>query len=237
MIYQCYFKPDQKKKIFKSNMYEGFGLEPEVNPNIALNCPDLKDARTRLFLTEYGAMLHLWRNPEKIQDNWIGFTSYRQLDKFPTFLHSQDSLFVEEMLQEHDVLGWGVYHIINGATGKPATPEFLSESCHPGIMNYMALVMGKFGETIPNAFQVVNKELFANYWIMSLDNFNHYMAWSYPKIKWMLDHCDDYKYTKEHPKAIGYVMERLHIFWYRIFEKKLKNIGVTDAKCYVYRGL
>ena len=79
MIYQCYFKEDQRKQLFKSKPYKRFGLEPEVNPNLFLNCPELESKETRLQLVEYGALLWHWRNFS--ESSWIGFTSYRQLVK------------------------------------------------------------------------------------------------------------------------------------------------------------
>mgnify|MGYP003652133884 CR=1 FL=1 len=228
MIYQCYFAEGQQSSIFKSALYEGFGLEPEVNASITDNCPELEDPRVRMYLTEYAAMLHLWRNPHKIKDDWIGFTSYRQLDKFPTILQPDDLEAIKTSLQESDILGWGFYKLLDTFTQEDVTPAFLSECCHPGIMNYAQTVMEQFQEKIPKSFSETSIELFANYWIMSVENFNLYMEWSFPKIKWMLDNCDEFDYTKKHPKAIGYVMERLHIFWYRINNKKTKNIGTLS---------
>mgnify|MGYP003149490606 CR=1 FL=1 len=228
MIYQCYFKDGQQGDIFKSALYEGFGLEPEVNESITDNCPELEDPRTRMYLTEYAAMLHLWRNPHKIKDDWIGFTSYRQLDKFPTILQPDDLANIKESLKEHDILGWGFYKLINRFTNEYETPHYLSNCCHPGIMEYAQVVMDKFDEKIPGEFYTHSVELFANYWIMSVENFNLFMEWSFPKIKWMLDNCDEFAYSKAHPKAIGYVMERLHIFWYHLHKKKAKNIGVLS---------
>ena len=178
MIYQCYFAEGQQSSIFKSALYEGFGLEPEVNASITDNCPELEDPRVRMYLTEYAAMLHLWRNPHKIKDDWIGFTSYRQLDKFPTILQPDDLEAIKTSLQESDILGWGFYKLLDTFTQEDVTPAFLSECCHPGIMNYAQTVMEQFQEKIP--------------------------------------------------KAIGYVMERLHIFWYRINNKKTKNIGTLS---------
>jgi hypothetical protein len=77
MIYQCYFDPSQQGRLFRNPPYRPFGLEPEVNSEITKNSPELELAENRLQLTEFAAMLHLWRNPPIEDDDWIGFTSYR----------------------------------------------------------------------------------------------------------------------------------------------------------------
>src|SRR5438876_9898386 len=76
MIHQCYFAEPQRARLFTSPVYRGFGLYTAVNPDIARNCPELADPKNQPLLSEYGAMLHLWRNPELDPDPWIGFTSY-----------------------------------------------------------------------------------------------------------------------------------------------------------------
>src|SRR5947209_19783424 len=104
MIHQCYFAATQRGELLDSPVYQGFGLEPEVNPQLIRNCPELEDAKTRQALVEYAAMLHLWRNPQEDPDAWIGFTSYRQRDKSPVIFTSRQQ--VEQALAGADVLGW-----------------------------------------------------------------------------------------------------------------------------------
>jgi len=70
MIHQCYFAEAQRVRLFQTPVYCGFGLEPEVNPDLARNCPELQEARNRPLLCEYAALLHLWRNPELDPDPW-----------------------------------------------------------------------------------------------------------------------------------------------------------------------
>jgi hypothetical protein len=65
-------------------------------------------------------MLHLCRNPDLDPDAWGGFTSYQQLDKFPTVLCARDSL--EADLAAHDVLGWGFYSFADAVTARPVSP-------------------------------------------------------------------------------------------------------------------
>ncbi len=161
MIYQCYFAPEQKSHLFDSPLYRGFGLEPVVNPDITKNCPELADPETRIFLLDYAAFLYLWRNPPDDGDDWIGFTSYRQLDKFPTIL--TDKAEIEADLKTHDILGWGFYELIEGSTQKPMSIADFSEGCHPGITAYLKLVLSRFNREIPARYFTDTEGLFANY--------------------------------------------------------------------------
>src|SRR5579884_2078674 len=92
MIHQCYFDESQRARLFRSPLYRGFGVDSSVNPGLAKNCPELADPADQALLCEYAAMLHLWRNPDLDPDPWIGFTSYRQLDKFPTVIDNRPGL-------------------------------------------------------------------------------------------------------------------------------------------------
>jgi hypothetical protein len=58
MILQCYFKREQESRLFRSGLYLGFGLEPDVNPAFE-GCPELADQNVRTALVEYGAMLNV----------------------------------------------------------------------------------------------------------------------------------------------------------------------------------
>src|SRR5260221_12024440 len=120
MIHQCYFAEPQRARLFTSPVYRGFGLYTSVNPDIARNCPELADPKNQPLLSEYAAMLHLWRNPELDPDPWIGFTSYRQLDKFPTILNTRQE--IENLLAQFDVVGWGGGRLPVAPTRRPAIP-------------------------------------------------------------------------------------------------------------------
>src|SRR5438874_5794792 len=133
MIHQCYFAEPQRARLFTSPVYRGFGLYTAVNPDIARNCPELADPKNQPLLSEYGAMLHLWRNPELDPDPWIGFTSYRQLDKFSTVFNSREDL--ETLLKQCEVVGWGGYQFIDASTRQPITLAEGSERRHPGMVS------------------------------------------------------------------------------------------------------
>src|SRR5437764_506678 len=103
MIYQCYFHPSQQARLFHHPPYRPFGLEADVTPDITRNCPELQRPAHRLHLLEFAAMLHLWRNPPDDGDDWIGFTSWRQLDKCATVFVPGE---VEAALRRCPVVTW-----------------------------------------------------------------------------------------------------------------------------------
>src|SRR3954454_15822808 len=133
MIHQCFFAETQRSRLFPPPVYHGFGLYTDVNPQIAHNVPELEDPKNQPLLSEYAAMLNLWRNPEIDPDPWIGFTSYRQLDKFPTIFRSRED--IETQLKQFDVVGWGGYQFLDAPTGRPISLAEASERMHIGIVS------------------------------------------------------------------------------------------------------
>jgi FkbM family methyltransferase len=221
MIHQCYFEEAQRGGLFPSQLYRGFGLYTAVNPDIARNCPELEDPRNQPLLSEYGALLHLWRNPSLDPDPWLGFTSYRQLDKFPTVL--QDRQAVAEGLARYDILGWGFYTFLDVQSKRPVTLAEQGERCHPGITSALWRLLHLNNETMPDHYLRGHSGLYCNYWLMSRENFGAYMSWSYPKVRWTLDHPD--AFCASHPRSLSFLVERLFILWYLLKGKSLCNIG------------
>lgn len=215
MIYQCYFKKEQENQIFKSELYTKFGLEPEVNENLLTNCPELEEYKNRLALTEYGALLHIWRNNVHTFDNdwWIGFTSYRQLDKTPIVFHNKQ-LFEKLLVESGGFCGWGFYLLSKN-------PSYQAEYCHPNINEFINDVFNALNLKIPHRFYTDNFALFANYWAMDKSKFVDFMSWSWPIVEKALT-MEDHKYAKTkavisnttNKKWLGYFMERLLILWY-----------------------
>ena len=213
MIYQCYFKEDQRKQLFKSKPYKRFGLEPEVNPNLFLNCPELESKETRLQLVEYGALLWHWRNFS--ESSWIGFTSYRQLVK-STFVFSSVS-HVDDLIKTHPVVGWGQYFMMD-QKGNPISLKTQAEVCHPGINEFIEEILG----SLPDEWSDMNSGFFANYWVMTKELFFDFMEYSWPLVKSALEKIENSNFyrtqnqygTVSKDKCVGYVLERLFIFWY-----------------------
>jgi hypothetical protein len=239
MIYQCYYAPDQKLALFRNPVYCGFGLEPEVNPQIAENCPELEDPAVRLALTEYGAFLHLWRNPPRDGDQWIGFTSYRQTAKTPFEFLSKWQ--VRRALWRTDIVGWGFQRVTrlqkDGWRGAAAQ----AEQAHPGIMEFLKRLSAVFDFELPSGFFTEREVLFANYWVLQKSLFVEYMEWSWPKVEWCLRQRRTDPFlekeivadasaaavngSKVKGKAVGYVAERLFIIWYMLNELTVRRRG------------
>ena len=226
MIYQCYAREEDKSSLFPAGPYEGFGLEPEVNDTLFLNCPELEDPKTRMALTEYACFLWHWRNQSQNPDPWFGTTSFKQLEKgFTTTFISEES--VSALLEEHQILGWGEYHsvgMIPGGGGQPVPVSLAlqAEVCHPHINDFISEAFSTFGHEVPRSWEFAMSGFFANYWAMKNELFNEYMEFSWPMVEWALENVEDSEFCKNQPtfktvskeKAVGYFMERLFILWY-----------------------
>ena len=223
MIHQCYFAPGQRSRLFSSPAYCGFGLEPEVNADIGRNCPELQSPRNRPLLCEYAALLHHWRNPELDGDSWIGFSSYRQLDKFTTVFQSRRE--VEELLSGCDIVGWGGYRFHDAGTKKGVSLAEQGERCHPGLTSCLWQLLLRRNEPMPANYLIGNVGLFCSYWVMSRANFEEYMRWSAPLAIWLLEQPDPYLATDR--RSVSFVVERLFICWYGLREKRVKYVGAV----------
>lgn len=220
MIYQCYFAESQRARLFNSPLYTGFGLYSNVNPQVTRNCPELTE-EVQARLSEYVAMIHLWRNPELVTDSWIGFTSYRQLDKFSTVFTSRGE--IEKLLGAAEVVGWGGYRFFDGPTRRPISLAEEAERQHPGLNSSLWRMLIRGNEPMPNSYLVDNTGLFCNYWLMSRQNFNAYMEWSFPLVRWCLANPDNY--MRAEPRAMAFLVERLFICWYGLKQKKAIQVG------------
>ncbi len=217
MIHQCYFREDQLNQLFSQSPYRPFGLEPELNPRLLEVCPELADAATRLALVEYAAMLYHWRDREIDTDNWIGFTSYRQLDKSPFVF--QDKAQVEAELAQADVVSWGVWDVSRMRLAWLKGAAAQAETASPLLHRFTVDVLKHFGISVPSAYFVGDRVPFANYWALSRQTFERYMTWSWPIIAHALALEHPYKQTTpimkgiDQRKAVGYFAERLFAIW------------------------
>ncbi len=208
MIYQLYAKPSNRARLFTQDPYVPFGLEPEVNPTIAYRCPELEDSDARWELREYAGMLHHWRVPHD-NDDWIGFTSWRQLDKFPTVFLPGDRGKISELLRDHDMLGFAKYRfnysLAQQTTACCGFPEF--DKCLRKLVSE------------PPARWYTDREscLYCNYVIMKKTTFNEYMAWSAPRVLSTLRQ-PEYRGTAR----TGNMMERLLIIW--AYGKRVRDV-------------
>ena len=238
MIYQCYPKKTDEENLFASPAYEGFGLEPEVNPSLFKSCPELESAEVRMQLTEYACFLWHWRNKGN-PDGWFGTTSYNQLSKFDTVF--KDKKEVEDLCSEHQVVGWGKYMLLN-SQGHSISLETQAHICHPGLPEFIEKVFKQFGYKVPSAWYTSTIGYFANYWVMTNELFYKFMEFSWPMVEWSLNNVKNTEYyntqhnygTVSNAKATGYFMERLFILWYMI--EGLNPFGVGKLSPLYHRG-
>ncbi|MEH6552262.1 MAG: hypothetical protein V7744_19970 [Pseudomonadales bacterium] len=234
MIYQCYFQQNQRERLFQQDPYMGFGLEPEVNLTVTMNCPELSGRSGRMAMVEYGCFLHIWRNIDSYNDDWFGFTSYRQLEK--TSFMFRSSAEVSAVLDGCDIAGWGwmdlnkTNQISDYLASTLKGPAFQAEYYHPGMMIFLESLFCGQGQRLPQEFYSAEKALYANYWVMRRELFLDFMAWSWPIIKVGLAADHSYKYQvstdgNNTEKAMGYVIERLFIIWYMMRNLDLKDLS------------
>jgi len=55
--------------------------------------------------------------------------------------------------------------------------------------------------------------------------FDAFMRWSWPLVRWALDHPDPFRLS--HPRSLSYLAERLFICWYLLRHKRLLNVGTA----------
>ena len=197
MIYQCHHSKEHVCHLFPFSPYHPFSLESRHS--LSSNCPELEEERNRHQLGEFGAMLHLYRNPPG--RDWIGFTSWRQLQK--EALVFCDESVVLAGLHQSDIVGW---HWIDHGN---LTLSRQAEQCHPGITEFLwqhtpyceAYVRGSSG-------------LFASYWVMRWNHFLNWMAFAEPVMLSGLRQIDSDPFLLGNSRALGYALERLFIIWY-----------------------
>jgi len=160
-------------------------------------------------------LLNIFKNDvfKKDLDWWIGFTSYRQLDKTPIIFKNKP-VFENMLYGCGGFAGWGFYMSRTNCAN-------LSELCHPHILSFIYHVFSHFGIRLPERFYSEKQILFANYWAMRKDYFVDFMSWSWPIMQFaMTQNQHPYAQAESSIKSvnrkrwIGYFMERLFIIWY-----------------------
>jgi hypothetical protein len=230
VIYQCYFRAEHAPRLFSGEPYVGFGLEPDLNPHLLENCPELADPATRLALSEYAAFLNLWRRLSIDDDDWIGFTSYRQLDKSDLVFESKRQ--VERLLKRYDVLAWHVWLVghlaFKGLTG----PAAQAEHAHPDIHWFIRDLFAHVETPIPDGYFTADAVPYANYWVMSKARFRSFMEWSWPLVQHALALNHPYKRPgrphADSGRAVGYVAERLFVIWVVSSSLRCRRLGTIQ---------
>ena len=154
----------------------------------------------------------------------MGFTSYRQLDKSPFILNESNINSTISLLNKYDILCF-LYLQFNKTISEQA------EIHHRNINKHIKILFDNiFKENIDSSFYSDNCGCFANYWIMSKDNFNHFMEWSYPKVLTILDlsKTEPYFALGKHLSNSGFIIERLFIIWYMIYHKAIFSLYTKE---------
>ena len=139
----------------------------------------------------------------------------------------EDKQEIERLLRgAPDGFGWRVYRMRDGA-GKPITLARQAEHLHPGLLAFAAELV-----EVPADFHRVSAGFFANYWVLPIALFEDFMAYSLPVALKALAIDDHPYFRRQHAtarvsreKCVGYLMERMFIFWYLKRRLKLGNVG------------
>ncbi len=174
-------------------------------------------------------MLHIWRNPDRHTEPWIGFTSYRQLEKTPVVFSGVAE--VERLLAGGDYLSWYVWDLAGVNYGGLTGLAGHSEANHPGIHDFIVDVLTEAGIEVSSRFYLERFVPYANYWVMSTEHFVRYMNWSWPLVSRSLLMSHPYldlpspKGPRDNKaRAVGYFMERLFILW--VLRERLRGVGL-----------
>lgn len=211
MIYQLYYKNTNTSEF--GDLYKKLDLSSISDP---IYLPQIEN--------EYPAMVYLWQN-ELDQHDWIGFTSHRQLEKgFNTILKNTDEE-INQLLKSFDILTWGwlcmndtraVYNLDPNVKNVIDQMNFY----HSNLSTKMNEVLKFYSlPSVESVLGDVSCALYANYWIMSKDNFKEFMSWSYPLALWLLNNPRIYNPHVGHFNDVGLIIERLFIYWYNVNQK------------------
>lgn len=228
MIYQCYFREEHQAKLLAAEPYRGFGLEPELNQSLLQVCPELASQETRIALCEYAAFLYCWRQLGDDADDWIGFTSYRQLDKSDVVFRSKQDVLKE--LRGIDMLAWHGCSVGNVRSRRLRGTAAQSELGH-GLHKFTLDMLRPFGIRLPKEYQTAPIAPYANYWVLQKARFAQFMEWSWPIVQLALRTEHPYKhvpsrgYWDDQRKRVGYFAERLFIIWSMREQLSIKWLG------------
>lgn len=238
MIYQCFFRDDQRERLFLTSAYAPLGIEPAVNDQLCVNCPELGSEAVRLQLTEYGGFLFMWRNMQINPHDWIGFTSWRQLDKSDVVFESAEA--VAAALADVDYVAWAPWDVSRVQHGWLRGTAAHSEISHPHLHSFIVEMFRETNEAMPRAYSHASVVPYANYWAMSNTLFDEYMRWSWPLVQRALvskhiyvNYVPPWDHKGDVRKTIGYFMERLFIIWTMRRELRPRFLGVVKRPDYV----
>jgi len=208
-IYQLYFgRHTQETKPF-SHLYETMDLATLGSDTLPEVC------------NEYQAMVELWLRPRN-DNKWIGFTSCRQIMKGYHFVATSNS-DIETRLSQCDMLAWGWIRFRESLAQQ-------AERSHRGINQAINMVFAAFGDKVPDAWTTQQDGPYCQYWIMSIERFNEWMEWSYPRVTWMIEQKLPLFQYGHHFGVLGGLAERLVILWAMTTNKRCVMLGGREAR-------
>jgi hypothetical protein len=216
MIYQLYYKNDYGLTNFNDN-YSKLDLSTITD-----------DQYLPSIQSEYCGMLYVWLNNLDI-DNWTGFTSCKQFKKHFTTIVTYNRTEICDLLVENDIITWGFlcrldkrfchYNKINNLFDQ-------SEYFHPGLMNLIDSILKIFSYNgFIDIFKINQCGIYANYWLMSRNNFHSFMVWSLPLVQYMVNNPSLCNTKIGHYNTIGFAIERMFIYWYLSNNKTIKILN------------
>ena len=157
-------------------------------------------------------MLAVWRQRPH-DDDWVGFTSWRQFQKGFDFRFDEAAL---HRVRQGGVVCWGWKTL-------QETIHEHAERCHPGITGVLELMLREIHQQqLPDRYFTERRAPFCNYWAMPARLFADYMAWSWPIIAGMMDRWRFDPPFNLFPKdgtqdrSYAFFQERLFIVWWLI---------------------
>jgi hypothetical protein len=214
MIYQAFYHPEQEEFLFDNRYYTPVCLQPEqlsTPPSFDIrNTPPLGESGIRQQLCEFAAMLAVWRQRPH-PDEWVGFTSWRQLQKGFAFVFGPEDL--RRTLNGETII-WGL-RTLNETLHQHA------ERCHPGMTGALSILLRDVHqERLPETYFTECQGPFCNYWAMTWQDFDRYMRWTWPLIetamdRWGLDQPFNlYPRAGTQDRSLAFLHERLFVVWW-----------------------
>lgn len=219
MIYQCFYKRIQASRLFKTECYKPFGLEPNLNQSLFKNCPELECENNRESLNEYACFLWFFRNQDML-DSHFGSTSFRQLSKSKRVFKNMGNL--KKRCGESNIVTWNLSRNTD-SSDHPIPVSLATEAHHPHMSSYIRHIFKKLGYQVPPRWYSDTDCIYANYWYLSKSLFIDFMEYSLPVIELALEDFKNFShafFTKgediHNPsnRRVGYLAERIFIIWY-----------------------
>lgn len=223
MIYQGYYAPNQRAKLFSRSCYTGLGMTVALTPDLADYVPELADPAIQSHACEFGGLLYLARKgPAKMGDihDFVGHTSWRQTDKGCHFVFRDTAQVEERMKRAPDkVLSWRLITNGNNRTnGEPLLVHQQAEEWHRGFNCYMIRMADSCPASISRAdlyhYFTATQWVYCSYFCTTWPLLVEYTTWVTAELwpSFLANRRTD-PYLLGHPRAWSFFQERLFSLW------------------------